>query len=355
MATHNKRPADSASVTARGAASGASWDFSKIAVFPPDRASHPQPSSPASATLVPSGIQAKLAIGSVDDPLEHEADCVADQVMRMPDSVSIGASPPQVSPKCATCEEDGKRLQLKPAGATVAARTEAPTAVHDALRSPGQPLDDDARAFFEPRFGHDFSRVRIHRDSRAAASAQAVRAHAYTVGNSIVFGNGQFRFANPQARKLIAHELAHVAQQGCGTAEQKSFLLQRQEIDENELPENYPDWQHGAPTKPVSPDPHVQEIPAPNQVPDQGPYRTPGNQPPTQADPSTGSTWSSVLKVVIALGLSVALIATIVAALADPEPASKLALAGLTLVEIGALAAALGFKPPSAPSSAPGA
>ena len=92
---HDGRLADSTSLTARGATSGASWDFSKISVFPPERANRTQPSSRTAAAPLPGAIQAKLAVGSVDDPLEHEADRVADQVMRMPDAdLAIGTSPP---------------------------------------------------------------------------------------------------------------------------------------------------------------------------------------------------------------------------------------------------------------------
>ena len=70
---------------------------------------------------------------------------------------------------------------------------DVPAIVHDVLRSPGQPLDGDTRAAMEPRFGHDLSRVRVHADARAAESARAVRARAYTVGRDLAFGAGQYR------------------------------------------------------------------------------------------------------------------------------------------------------------------
>jgi outer membrane protein OmpA-like peptidoglycan-associated protein len=89
----------------------------------------------------------------------------------------------------------------------------APPIVHDVLRSPGQPLDDRTRAFMEPRFGHDFSGVRVHTDADAADSARAVRALAYTVGQNVVFGAGQYAPATPAGRNLMAHELTHVVQQ----------------------------------------------------------------------------------------------------------------------------------------------
>jgi hypothetical protein len=81
------------------------------------------------------------------------------------------------------------------------------------LRSPGQPLDAATRVFMEPRFGHNFSRVRVHTDARAAESARAVGAAAYTVGYDIVFGEGQFEPGTRNGRQLLAHELTHVVQQ----------------------------------------------------------------------------------------------------------------------------------------------
>lgn len=92
-------------------------------------------------------------------------------------------------------------------------QTGAPPIVHEVLRSPGQPLDAATRAFLEPRFGHDFGKVRVHTDAQAAESARAVNALAYTVGQSIVFGAGQFRPASSEGQHLIAHELAHTIQQ----------------------------------------------------------------------------------------------------------------------------------------------
>ncbi|MGH9764799.1 MAG: DUF4157 domain-containing protein, partial [Blastocatellia bacterium] len=81
------------------------------------------------------------------------------------------------------------------------------------MRSPGRALDQPTRAFFEPRFGHDFSRVRVHSDARAAESASAVNALAYTVGSNIVFAEQQFAAGSERGRRLLAHELAHVVQQ----------------------------------------------------------------------------------------------------------------------------------------------
>lgn len=156
----------------------------------------------------PDVLQKKLAIGRADDPLEHEADRVADQVMRMPDpTVSVTTAPLQISRKCAACEDEEETLHKKPAGSANASG--APAIVHQALGEPGQPLDRSTRAFFEPRFGYDFSRVRLHAGSRAEKSARAVGALAYTVGEHVVLPRGE---AGRSA--LLAHELVHVAQAG---------------------------------------------------------------------------------------------------------------------------------------------
>lgn len=91
--------------------------------------------------------------------------------------------------------------------------TTVPPIVYEALRSPGQPLDATTRAIFEPRFGHDFSQVRVHTDTKAAESARAVNALGYTVGKNIVFGDHQYAPGGTAGRRLLAHELAHVVQQ----------------------------------------------------------------------------------------------------------------------------------------------
>ncbi|HEX6369536.1 MAG TPA: DUF4157 domain-containing protein [Longimicrobium sp.] len=90
--------------------------------------------------------------------------------------------------------------------------------MHDVVRSPGRPLDPATRAFFEPRLGADLGRVRIHTDARAAESARAVRALAYTVGPDVVMGEGRFSPHTAAGQRLLAHELAHTVQQGAAPA-----------------------------------------------------------------------------------------------------------------------------------------
>ncbi len=114
---------------------------------------------------------------------------------------------------CEDCKK--KKLQRRAGGQ---GPTTAPPIVHDVLRSPGQPLDEQTRSFFEPRFGHDFSRVRVHNDARAAESARSVKALAYTTGHDLVFGAGQFAPGTTAGQRLLAHELTHVVQQNKGGA-----------------------------------------------------------------------------------------------------------------------------------------
>ncbi len=110
-----------------------------------------------------------------------------------------------------TPRRDDRMLQRDATGASDLAV--APSIVHDVLSSPGQPLDPATRLFMEPRFGHDFSGVRVHTDGQAAASARDVSANAYTVGRNMVFGAGRFAPETHEGRRLIAHELTHVVQQ----------------------------------------------------------------------------------------------------------------------------------------------
>jgi hypothetical protein len=128
---------------------------------------------------------------------------------------------------CAACrskeeerqgEDSGllRRSALSPAAGGEDSFGVVPPIVHDVLRSAGQPLDAPTRALLEPHFGHDFSQVRVHADGKAADSARAVNASAYTVGRDLVFGAGQYAPRSAEGRQLIAHELTHVIQQGNG-------------------------------------------------------------------------------------------------------------------------------------------
>lgn len=126
--------------------------------------------------------------------------------------------------ECEECRQ--KREGTMQRAAVKSAPTNAvPPIVHNVLSSPGQPLDAGTRAFMEPRFGHDFSGVRVHTDNRAAESARSVNALAYTVGRDVVFGSGQYAPGTSEGRRLMAHELTHVVQQGTHSRLQTNLEL----------------------------------------------------------------------------------------------------------------------------------
>ncbi len=155
-----------------------------------------------------------LRVGAANDAAEVEADRVADAVMRGGGALGSGLSfgGVGVRRKCAACADEDERTVRREASGRGASTT-APPVVGEVLRSPGRPLESGARAFMETRFGHDFQDVRVHDDARAAESARAVSARAYTVGQNVVFGAGQYAPESAEGRRLVAHELAHVVQQ----------------------------------------------------------------------------------------------------------------------------------------------
>ncbi len=147
-------------------------------------------------------LQTKLAVSQPGDEFEQEADRVAEQVMRMPDAELNRQH-----------RDIGTPLIQRRATSGDTGVMEAPPIVHNVLNSPGQPLDAATRAFFEPRFGHDFSQVRVHADAEAEASARSINVRAYTVGHHIAFGTGRFAPGTGEGNRLLAHELSHVVQQ----------------------------------------------------------------------------------------------------------------------------------------------
>jgi hypothetical protein len=214
----------------------------------------------------PSPLQPKLRIGPDDDPYEREADRVADTVMRMPSGEGPGFSIEGITPliqrqpieeeeeemqasrlqrqpvdeeeeeeevqtsriRRQPLEEEDEAMQMKRApGRAVPTRA----GLVGATSRGGHPLPAAQRAFFEPRFGFDFSDVRVHNDAAAASSARVVGAKAYTVGRNVVFGAGRWAPRSSTGRRLIAHELTHVVQQG--TAPGASPRIQQHPPDSN--------------------------------------------------------------------------------------------------------------------------
>lgn len=113
--------------------------------------------------------------------------------------------------ECEECKKKSKTMQKKSAGPTE--DDVAPSIVDQVLSSPGRPMDKATRDYFEPRFGYDLAKVRVHTDEQAAESARAVNALAYTVGDRIVFASGSYTPHNTEGRRLLAHELTHTIQQ----------------------------------------------------------------------------------------------------------------------------------------------
>ncbi len=194
-------------------------------------------------------IQAKLSIGQPGDIFEQEADRVAEQVMRMPEpstagrkGVSKGNKFSSIQRMCTDCEEELHRQPVEEEEELVQAKEvsgrtpEVSSSVEsqiNSIRGGGQLLPESVRAFFEPRFGQDFSQVRIHTDSNASESAKSVNALAYTLGQDVVFGAGQYKPNTEFGKKLIAHELTHVVQQtGAGMKVGLSPITLQRTIDD---------------------------------------------------------------------------------------------------------------------------
>ncbi len=191
-------------------------------------------------------LQAKLRIGPTGDKYEQEADRVAEAVVRMPEPKAVSSGTAYIQKACSTCEEqevkrqpikeeeeeklqrktkeeeEEEKLRKKPnyeneelqakAGGSFEISHNIESQIQS-LKGGGQPLSENSRAFYEPRFGHDFSHVRVHTDTQAAKLAESVNAQAFTVGKDVVFSAGQYEPERPDGRKLLAHELTHVVQQ----------------------------------------------------------------------------------------------------------------------------------------------
>lgn len=151
-------------------------------------------------------IQTRLAVGSPNDILEQEADRVADQVMGMSEPAT-GESPKGEGEQLVSLKADG--------GGELPLSDDLADRIH-ALEGGGSPLGEGERAFFEPRFGADFSQVRVHTDPAAAEAARALNAQAFTLGSDIVFGPGRYAPGTEEGKRLMAHELTHVLQQEGG-------------------------------------------------------------------------------------------------------------------------------------------
>lgn len=208
-------------------------------------------------------MQTKLQVSRPGDQYEQEADRVADQVMRMPDPTAarepiIGGALPRISRlqrKCEQCEEEeiqrqpmeGKMeedeesaFQAKEVAGQTPQVSPAMQARISSLQGGGEPLPASSRDFFEPRFGRDFSQVRVHTGAPDAESARSVNAAAFTIGRDIVFGSGRYSPGTEAGDRLLAHELTHVVQQtGAHSPSSHDTMLQRSISSELDKIEDY--------------------------------------------------------------------------------------------------------------------
>jgi hypothetical protein len=181
-------------------------------------------------------VQPQLKISQPNDKYEQEADRVADEVMRMPElevqrqvgveeeedeeTIQTKRIASQITPLVQrqsvdgeAAEEDEELIQTKTIGHLAPEMTPAISTGIQSMQSGGRPLSRSERNFFEPRFGADFSNVRVHNDTRAASAARSVNARAFTLGHNVVFGDGEYSPNVLAGRKLLAHELTHDLQQ----------------------------------------------------------------------------------------------------------------------------------------------
>ncbi len=194
-------------------------------------------------------VQRKLSVGAVDDPLEQEADAMADTVMRMAEPFAITQNGGEgLQHKCAACEEEEmvrrlpeqtfiqrqcarceeeEQVQRKPLvssvtpfiqakGAEGGTASDAVTNQVNATRGSGSSMDRPTQTFMESRFGTNFSGVKIHTDSNAVQMNRELNAQAFTVGSDIYFNNGKYNPSSESGKHLLAHELTHTIQQSGG-------------------------------------------------------------------------------------------------------------------------------------------
>lgn len=162
-------------------------------------------------------LQRKFSMGAVNDPLEYEADRVADQVMSMPLHTSVANSP--INIQRVTTPHSGSASKIPPSVARV-------------LANSGHPMQTTLRQDMEQRFGQNFSQVRVHTGEVAEQSARDISARAYTIGRNIVFGSGEYTPQTRAGKQLLAHELTHVLQQSGGVSSSGVSVTSRSPTDE---------------------------------------------------------------------------------------------------------------------------
>ena len=157
-------------------------------------------------------IQGKLTICQPHDKYEEEADRVANEVVSMPkssDNQDVLTQTKLLSRQITLLVQTKSDSQTPRVFPGLESKI-------NSLKDGGQPLSQETRCFFEPRFGKDFSKVRVHTDSDANQLARSINARAFTRGNDIVFGNGEYQPESLRGKRLLGHELTHVVQQNSG-------------------------------------------------------------------------------------------------------------------------------------------
>ena len=193
-------------------------DFSRVRVqsdLPPMLQTSPTSACPMSPRTCPTGgachtcparVQTKLTIHQPGDKYEQEAERVAQNI-----AAERGAAHAQ-GPRGVLGPEAPQTLQRF--ASTPISTSAIPPGINEVISARGEPLDTSTRAWVEPHFGQDFSQVRVHADAQAAQSASALNARAYTLGQQIVFGAGEYQPQAAEGQRLLTHELTHVVQQG---------------------------------------------------------------------------------------------------------------------------------------------
>jgi Domain of unknown function (DUF4157) len=181
----------------------------------------------------------------VNDPLEHEADAMADKVMRMQEVPSVAATGAGgIQRKCDGCaEEEEEKVQRKPLASFIQRKeSSAGTVASDAVsnqintsKGSGSNMDSHIQSFMQSRFGADFGDVKIHTGGEAIQMNRELNAKAFTVGNDIYFNEGQYNPGSGEGKHLLAHELTHTIQQGYGTVMKSQGLGDLSNVPPNNI------------------------------------------------------------------------------------------------------------------------
>ncbi len=354
--------------------------------------------------LLSGQIQPKLNIGQPNDPYEQEADRIAEQVVSTPvqrkcatcqaeeeSTLRRKSIASQITPlsssfpqrKCTACEAE-EQLQ----GKFLQRQGEASSQVESQInrsKGGGSPMDQNIQSEMSQKFGTDFSGVRIHTGSPSVQMNQELGAKAFTVGNDIHFNQGEYSPGSTEGKRLLAHELTHTVQQSLvrGNASIAPLSIQRQltppgnceQYEHDQIQKLVKQWCDHSSGRACNEGDSCnrlrQKIKRNQQCAkfrkkindlcyeggDEG-HRTAEREARNaqrtcmafyvkkcqEKEKKPEINWQNVLNVVLAIGLSVLLVPLILAALLDPEPATKLALAGLSAVAIVYILEAFGLK-----------